>query len=335
MNIKRSFRILSRVSREFTFYVRNNEYAKAKHYALTAPKQALFDLPKTITIEPANICNCHCDFCSAPPALSNRDPYLMPFDDYKKIIDDIKNSTHHLWFFLAGEPFLNPEFPKMVAYAQHHNLDTTTSSNAGVMDSTRAKQIVRSGLDRLIISLDGVSKETHERMRKGIDHEQTMKNIAFLVDEKRRTGSLKPYIELQFIETKVNQHEKEAFIAFAKDLGVIYAIKSFGVPTWVLSEKEAKEVEDTFLPETGKRRYDANKKLKRLKNCINVNRPVIYSNGTVALCCYDFAGKYILGNAFNEPFTHIWRSEKHRKMREAGANRHLPLCKKCGESYEL
>jgi MoaA/NifB/PqqE/SkfB family radical SAM enzyme len=71
-------------------------------------------------------------------------------EEFKKSIDSIKDVTHFLWLFLAGEPFLNPHFCEMVAYATKNNLHTTTSSNALLIDKQKAQDIVKAGLDNLI-----------------------------------------------------------------------------------------------------------------------------------------------------------------------------------------
>lgn len=335
MNFSYVKKVLKKTSRECFFYFRNGEFGKLRHFIFFWPKHFLSGYPKTITIEPVNFCNCHCEFCSAPPRLLERPARVMSLPEFKKIIDDIKNLTHYLWLFLAGDPLMNPEFPKMVAYANANHLDTTTSTNANRLTPDVADELISSGIDRLILSLDGTTEKTYEQMRRGGNFNTVMRNIEYLVAAKKKRGRVKPYLELQFIETKVNQHEKEDFIKLAKKLGVAYAIKSLGLPTWIFDDEICRVIKEKYLPEGGKKRYHQDLSLKRLKNCQNVARSVILSDGTVCPCCYDVKGKINLGNALKESFLTIWQSEKYQKVRKAMAKRQLNLCKVCGESYEL
>lgn len=326
---------MKKTSKECFFYLKNKEFAKLVHFLLFLPKYFFLGYPKTVTIEPVNTCNLHCEFCSSPPRLLERPLRSMTLGEFKKIIDDIKHTTHYLWLFLAGEPLVNQDFAKMVAYANKNHLDTTTSTNANLLFKKTADELLLAGIDRLIISLDGISKNTYEKMRRGGNHETVMENISYLISKKKSLKKIKPLIEIQFIETKVNQHEKEDFKKFAKELGVSHAIKSLGVPTWIFDQELSKTIKEKYLPKKGKIRYGADLKLKRLVKCQNVNRSVILSDGTICVCCYDVKGKYKLGNAFEENFSNVWKSEKYQKVRGLMAKRKLPLCKVCGESYEL
>ena len=73
----------------------------------------------------------------------------------------------YLTFYFQGEPYINPKFLEMVSYASKKKIFTSTSTNAHYLDSETARKTVESGLDKLIISIDGTSQDTYEAYRIG------------------------------------------------------------------------------------------------------------------------------------------------------------------------
>lgn len=333
MKFKRLYKIIKRIAGEIILDLRSGDYAKVAHFFSFLPKQFFLKYPKNISIEPINACNLCCEFCSSPPKLLRRPKKILSFVEFKKIVDDIKNVTHYLWLFLAGEPFLNPDFPKMVAYASKNHLHTTTSSNAQLINQKLAQEIVKAGLDCLIISFDGTTKETYEQMRQGGDFRKLLSNINFILQEKKRQKKIKPEIQLQFLVSKINIHEKEKFIKLAKSLNVQYCFKTLAVPTWIYPKEKCQILAKKYLPKEG--RYIKEYKLKRDKSCANHERSFILSDGTICICCYDLEGQYKMGNIFFEKFLDVWKSKKYINVRKLMAQRKLPLCKICGETNEL
>ena len=86
---------------------------------------------------------------------------------FKNVIDQLSSTLSYLTFYFQGEPYLNPNFLEMVSYASGSGIYTATSTNAHYLDDVNARETVRSGLDRLIISIDGTSQETYESYRIG------------------------------------------------------------------------------------------------------------------------------------------------------------------------
>lgn len=335
MTLKKITRVTKRYLKEIKLDFKNHDYAQIGHLFKMLPRQLISKYPRNISIEPINACNLHCDFCSSPPDLIERPKCAMQLEEFKLSIDKIKDYTHHIWLFLAGEPYLNPKFSEMVSYATKNNLHTTTSSNANLIDKITAQKIVASGLDKLIVSLDGTDDETYRKMRKGGDYQTVINAIKFINKEKKIQNKLKPQIELQFIFSKVNQHQKDEFEKISQSLGVDYCVKSLGIPSWIFSKEQSDQIAAEYLPDSGKRRYDNDKNLKRDFICSNVQRSFILADGTVCICCYDVKGKYKMGNIFEQNFMDIWHSQRYINTRELMKKRKLPLCQVCGETNEL
>ena len=100
------------------------------------------------------------------PAGLTRETGNLKADFFRKTIDELSRDLIYLIFYFQGEPYINPQFLEMVRYAHQQKLYTITSTNGHFLDDQRAGETVESGLDRLIISVDGTTQETYEQYRK-------------------------------------------------------------------------------------------------------------------------------------------------------------------------
>ena len=86
---------------------------------------------------------------------------------FKDTIDQLHKDLWYLVFYFQGEPYLNPSFLDMVKYASQKKVYTATSTNAHYLNDENAKRTIESGLDRLIISIDGTTQEVYQQYRVG------------------------------------------------------------------------------------------------------------------------------------------------------------------------
>ena len=291
--------------------------------------------PFMLMVEPSSLCNLHCPLCAVGSGKLTRKQGHMPLDQFRRIIDEMGPYLVHLTLWNQGEPFLNPDLLAMIRYAKTRKMATLTSTNGHFLDSReRAERLVASGLDDLIISLDGATPETYQGYRKGGDFQQVIRGIRHLVRAKRHLGSSLPYIELQFLVMKHNQHEIETFRALAGDLQVDrISLKTLQVET----AQEGRR----YLPDRqAHRRYILEAQSLRLKGRIRNNCrwiwfcPVINSDGTVCACCFDKDNEFPLGNIFRSgSLAKIWHGEKYRVFRQRilTARAQMPLCQNCSE----
>jgi MoaA/NifB/PqqE/SkfB family radical SAM enzyme len=123
-------------------------------------------LPFSIAIEPTTACNLRCPECPSGLRAFTRPTGRLKTDFFQQTINDLHRDLLMLIFYFQGEPFLNPDFLKMIRYAHQKGIYTITSTNGHFLNDKQAKQTVESGLDRLIISVDGTSQEVYESYRK-------------------------------------------------------------------------------------------------------------------------------------------------------------------------
>ena len=156
----------------------------------------------------------------------------MHFDTYAGIVDQIEHSCVWMSLYSWGEPFLNPQIDRFIAYAHEKRIATIMSSNLNKpLTPEMAEHLVRSGLDVLIVSLDGTTQEVYQVYRVNGYLDRVLDNIRLLVQKRAELGSVTPVLEWQFIVMRHNEHQVEEARRMAQDLGVdMFTPKRGGLP---------------------------------------------------------------------------------------------------------
>jgi radical SAM protein with 4Fe4S-binding SPASM domain len=298
-------------------------------------KSIIWGYPPVLMIEPTNICNLKCPLCPSGNGTLKREKGYLDFAVFKKIIDEVKDKTMMLILWNQGEPFLNKQFLKMVKYASDRGLFVLVSTNGNYIPDAEA--IVNSGLDSLIISLDGTTQEVYNKYRVNGNLKNVLDNAHKITIAKKKFGSKIPIVKWQFIVMKHNEHQIEEIKKLAQKIEVDQLqLKSVQI--------YSKEDVENFLPINPKyRRYKIkgnNFELKYgIKNkCKRLWRqPVVNWNGEMAVCCFDKDIDYKVGNIQKSKFIDIWKGEKFNRMRQTilTNRKSIPMCRNCGEGVKL
>jgi MoaA/NifB/PqqE/SkfB family radical SAM enzyme len=132
---------------------------------------------------------------------------MLRKDFFSETIDQLSKDLLYLVFYFQGEPYLNPGFLDMVRYASSKKIYTATSTNAHYLNDENAKRTIESGLDRLIISIDGTTQEVYEQYRVGGKLDKVLEGTKNIVRWKKELKSRTPFIIFQFLVVKPNEHQ--------------------------------------------------------------------------------------------------------------------------------
>lgn len=273
--------------------------------------------PVTISVEPVNFCNLSCPECTAGNGNLSRNPGQMDANLYANFIKEIKNYVSYLTLYFQGEPLLHPQFIEFVQLATQHRIFTASSTNAQIIDDVMAKKIVKSGLKKLIISMDGTTQKIYEKYRVGGSLALTEKGILSLIKWKKELNSSTPFVELQFLVLKHNEHQIPEIKKRAKSLGVNkLSLKTAQITNF--------EKGSNLLPtQTKYARYiktqDGNYKRKKIiyNRCWRAfSGAVITVDGNVLPCSFDKNGEHAFGNINEQSLAEIWHSEKAHLFRK-------------------
>ena len=150
--------------------------------------------PMILFVDPASACNFECSFCpTGDKALikeTGRFVGRMTLELFKKVIDDLRGFDRPirvLRLYKDGEPFLNKNLAKMVAYAKASGrvdyIDTTT--NGSLIDPSRIGPVIEAGLDRINISVDGLNRQQYLEFTKfDFDFDAFLQNLKWLYAHK-------------------------------------------------------------------------------------------------------------------------------------------------------
>jgi len=304
-------------------------------FSLVFKSSERFAYPVSLSVEPTTVCNLQCPECPTGLDKLNRYKGHIKFELYKKILDELSPYLLNLILYFQGEPYLNNEIFKLIEYAaKEKKVFTTTSTNGHFLDSESAKKTVESGLDKLIISLDGTDQETYEKYRKNGNFETVIQSVKNIVTQKKELKSKTPLVVIQFLVFKFNEHQILEIKELCKDLGVDkLELKSAQIYDF--------EYDTEFVPDNKKySRYkkDISGKYKiknKLKNkCRRLwEASVITNTGEVLPCCFDKDAKFSFGNISKDSFREINNNKKAEKFRKdlLADRKQIEICKNCTE----
>lgn len=175
--------------------------------------------PFVLHIELTNVCNLKCPYCLTGNNSNGQDKGFMTFEQFKSLIDDLKDYLILVRLDGVGESFLNKDFYKMVEYASKNNIITSVSTNFVKTKEEETVKLIESGLDYLIVGIDGATEETYQKVRTGGNLEQVKNNIKYLVNKKNELKSKLPFVETQFITFDENYMESDMVKQLSHDLG--------------------------------------------------------------------------------------------------------------------
>lgn len=278
--------------------------------------------PYRYYIEPTNICNLRCPFCFGWQGRSNRVRGMMSFDTFKSLIDQIAPYAYWIDLYNRGEPLLHPNIYEMIAYAHQHRIGTRISTNLNSLGSLTAEQLVKSGLDYLVVSIDGATQESYAAYRVGGSLNSVLENLRLIVECKRRLRSATPFITVRTIIMRHNEHELWRIKDIARRIGVDNVIF-----TPMIVDIKSQDAEK-WLPLNPKLSfYDyvhrINKVSGRLKVCAELwQRGTISWDGLVFPCCFADGEGENLGSLASNDFLTIWNNEWYQASR--ATFRHSP-----------
>jgi MoaA/NifB/PqqE/SkfB family radical SAM enzyme len=216
--LKDSFRIL----RHLTFKrVLNLLALKISYYfSKTTKKAKQWGLPFSLSIEPTTACNLGCPECPSGLKQFTRPTGKLNLDVHQEMLNQTSKSVFYINYYFQGEPFLHPQFLDLIRQAKKHKIYTATSTNAHFIDQKKAEEIIGSGLDRLIISIDGLTQETYENYRVHGNLAKVIEATKLLIAAKKQKKSATPHLIFQFLAVKPNEHEIPAVFTLGNELGI-------------------------------------------------------------------------------------------------------------------
>ena len=301
-------------------------------------KPVQWGYPVSISFEPTTSCNLRCPECPSGLRAFTRPTGMLRRDFFSETIDQLHRELLYLVFYFQGEPYLNPDFLDMVKYAAGKKIYTATSTNAHYLTDTNAKRTIESGLDRLIISIDGTTQEVYQQYRVGGKLEKVLEGARNIVKWKRELNSKKPFVIFQFLVVKPNEHQVEDVKKLAREIGVDDVwFKTAQVYDYENDPNGLIPVNDKFS--RYKKIGDKTVFKGKLANqCWRLwHDPVITWDGLVAPCCFDKDAQHRLGDLKQKSFREIWKNGAYHQFRSQilKGRKNIDICANCSEGTKV
>jgi len=294
-------------------------------------------MPVSISIEPTTSCNLRCPECPSGLRAFTRPTGMMKMELFKSIVNQLPELSY-LIFYFQGEPYLHTGLLDMVSYAAKKNIYTATSTNAHFLSDEVARKTVESGLDRLIISIDGTTQETYQVYRIGGKIDKVIEGTKNILHWKKELKSKTPHVIFQFLVVKPNEDQIAGVQSLARELGVdevklktaqIYDYENGSglIPTIEKYSRYKKKIDGTYVI-----------KNKMSDECWKMwHSCVITWDGKVVPCCFDKDAHYVLGDLNTDSFREIWEGEKYNAFRASlfSSRANIEMCRNCTEGSKV
>lgn len=253
----------------------------------------------SLNVETTNYCNLRCTICPVNRGMVRQKRWLDPAL-FRSLID----RTPTLRFILPfqwGEPLLHPEIDSMVRYAASRGIRSMLTTNGTLLDDAMAERLLRSGLDRLTVSVDG-DDATHERIR-DFPLRELRERVALL---KRRRDA--------------GRHRMRIDVSMVLDPETLPAVEAYRTEWRAVADRVQVIPRLATAPRKNPCREPWRGSL------------VVLVDGTVTACCADSEGALALGNAHRDAPARILNDAPLRELRRRHACRDFPApCAGCSE----
>ena len=308
------------------------------YYTKWTGKPTQWGMPMTVSIEPTTACNLKCPECPSGLRAFSRPTGNLKIDFFRKTIEELYSNLLYLIFYFQGEPYFDPKFLDMVKDAHDKGIYTITSTNGHFLNNANARKTIESGLDRMIISVDGTTQETYENYRIGGKLDVVLQGARNMVAMKKEMNSKTPHLIFQFLVVKPNEHQIEDIYQLAEEIGIdevklktaqVYDYEGGNelIPTIEKYSRYAQQKNGTYKI-----------KNKLSNECWKLwHACVITWDGSVVPCCFDKDATHKLGDLKESSFATLWQGEAYQKFRSdlLRGRDQIDICKNCTEGCKV
>lgn len=277
-------------------------------------------MPAEICIEVTNACNLACTMC--PRTKMTRPVGFMEMPLLKKILQEIQPYTELVYLHGLGEPLMHPQLGEMIREVKAHGIACGLSTNITYLDREKSRMLIESGLDYLILPMEGTTKEVYEKIRVNSNFDKVLRNIDTFFEVEKELGR-QIYTVIQMIAQDMNSHQVQELVSKWQGHKMVNEVR---VKPW----------QNLNQDEIGHTRYSGNNGNgnARPRPCFYIWRQHdIFWDGSVSLCCMDTDKEFPdAGNFHEQSLEEIWNGEFFQGIRRKhveGRAHEINLCRVC------
>jgi len=284
------------------------------------------DTPLTVVIEPSSICDLRCNFCafSSETALNNRQHVMknMSKETLVTIIKQLKEFPQQIksiCFTGLGEPLMNPMLPDMIKSVKESGVTQRTMviTNAVNLTQSNSLALINSGLDSIIISVNGLNADDYEKFAgRRIDYDKYVKQIAYLYANKDKLLINVKINNLCINNDNDRKYFFDTFENICDNINIDTIYNAFKDVHY--DDKQSKYI--SKHPDVKVSRSVCSQPFYRL--CISSRGKVNFCNPISDFWCDEL-------NIHEKPLTDIWNGNFHKQLQLNQLRGEHPKCKNC------
>lgn len=290
-------------------------------------RPSVMGMPLSISFELTNHCNLKCPECASGSDQMTRARGFMDLGLFKEVIHELRPYLYYINLYFQGEPMMHPDFFSFPALA--NGIKTVVSTNGHFLAEENAEKLIKSGLNKLIVSLDGMSQEVYLRYRQKGEFGKVIEGIRNVAAARDKlNSSLK--LEVQYLVNRYNEDQIAEAGRFAKEVNARLKLKSMQI----LSDNDT----GIWMPARRKfRRYEEINGGNSIRNSMPDRcprlwfNPVITWDGLVVPCCFDKDAEFVMGDLKKDSFRTIWQNDRYKGFRKQVLTRRssIGICRNC------
>jgi len=289
--------------------------------------------PYLMFLDPCNYCNLRCPLCPTGMGELGREQSMMSFDQFKRYLDPHTPYLFEVIMHNWGESMINKDIFRMIKYAQAQNIGTNLSSNLVTTTSEDIDNLLDSGLEYLVISLDGVDQESYVKYRVRGDFDRVVANLREIIRRKKERGLKYPIIEWQYIVMKHNEGRVEEAERLSQEIGVdVMRFIPVGLP---FETEDRKQLANEWFPVKASGRSESDHleqtygQADKPSPCYYLYRSMtVNADGGVSPCCIVYKQKRDFGDLKllkgNIDIGKVWNNDLFRSARSLYSKKSIP-----------
>ncbi len=274
--------------------------------------------PRAIQIQTVSGCNATCITCPTGLSPQRKEHKYLPMQLWEKVVEEcsqLESPIHTINVSLFNEPLVDKRLLDMVDMAKEVLPDTRflLVTNGSLLTEKNIERILQSQLDAVRVSINAYYKESYDLLRNGLDFHRIVEGTKRLLEKSKELG--RPNVTASMLEVQFNTEEVEQFVDFWCQLGAQVHVS----PAWNRAGN---------LPSDNEYQLEATGWSGKLcpKPFVTL---CITCDGTVVLCCADYAAEVVLGNIREQKLLEIWMGPKHQSVLLQILKKQNPLCNRC------
>ncbi|HUI07531.1 MAG TPA: radical SAM protein [Verrucomicrobiae bacterium] len=274
--------------------------------------------PERLVFETSSRCNCRCPICEASEDRPGRLRGCMEWDLFIGLADEaVRLRPAMVCLHAGGEPLLHPRIADMVQELHHRNLLTHLCTNGLLLTPEMAGRLALAGLDSLVVSHPGITRENYEACRGCAPQDGEDGRLANAITAFGEEGGkliLRTTVLPRFVPSGSN--DVIEFLRRWLDVPGLNTIEFTGYQPWPRHFRE-----------------DLLRKVYRMpRRCqVSLDSMCVLWDGTITPCSHDIGGCLAIGRWPDVALRDAYNCGRTRRVRRGNLRRskRAELCTRC------